>query len=179
MTLPSSVEDSPDYDLLESLREGEIEPNTIHPTNKEEEERKANIILKYQSKFPSKIQKVISETPSEEPAAFLDEIYKATKALFFGLIYQPDNDENQANELHPTEEIQDSQDDESLPPFHWWHGLNSDVDTEDQVEVVIRLFPTILSEKQKASPLSSLNNTYPIYAQLFCSKSLPFIPLFA
>lgn len=179
MSFPSSVGDLPSSHLLKSLREGLIPSDTIYPTSKEEKELKANLVLEFESDFPSKLRTVISETPSEDPSAFLGEIYKAAKALFFGLTYQLDNDENQANELHPTEEIEDTQDDQSLPPFHWWHGLNSDVDTEDQVEVVIRLFPTILSEKQKASPLSSLNNTYPIYAQLFCSKSLPFIPLFA
>ncbi len=183
MPPPSSVGDLASCRLLKFLREGLLASDggdaTSYPTFKEEKERKVSLILEFESEFPSKLRKVISQTPSEEPSAFLNEIYKAAKALFFGLSYQPDNDENRANELHPTEEIEDSQDDQSSPPFHWWHGLNSDFDTEEQVEVVIHLFPTILSEKQKASPLSSLNNTYPIYAQLFCSKSLPFIPLFA
>ena len=83
----------------------------IRVENKEEKERKVSLILEFESEFPSKLRKVISQTPSEEPSAFLNEIYKAAKALFFGLSYQPDNDENRANELHPTEEIEDSQDD--------------------------------------------------------------------
>jgi len=63
--------------------------------------------------------------------------------------------------------------------FDWWHGLDITIDTEDEAEVLIRLFPRLLTEKLKASPLSSLNDCYPIYVLLVCSRAMPFIPLFA
>ena len=138
-----------------------------------------NLVLRHSSEFPAKLRRVISETPSDNPTVFLEEIYNAAKALLNGLPYVAEHEaehEIEPNRLHPAEEAHSR---EPNPPFHWWHGLDNNVDTENQAEVVIRLFPNVLCEKQKVSPLSSLNNTYPIYALLFCSKSLHFIPLFA
>ena len=161
-------------ELLKCLREGVVP--FVNDDTEEEKRNKMHLIQNRRSEFPSKIQTVISQRSDLEPSDFLDEIYKASKALFFGQPYQgPENDHR---ELHPSEQ-HPVESHEAKPAFYWWHGLNSDVDTEDQAEILIRLFPTILSEKVKVSPLSSLANCYPIYVLLVCSKALPFIPLFA
>ena len=176
-TMADNVEDScSSKELLTLLREGHAV--VVNPTNTILEKYSIMFtIRKKQSKFPAKLQALIAETSQTWPAEFLDEIYKASKALLFGRPYhQDDDDDENSRQLHPSEEVESP---EAKPAFDWWHGLNSDVDTEDQVEVVLRLFPALLSDKLKVSPLSSLNNCYPIYAQLVCSKAIPFIPLLA
>lgn len=168
--------------LLEDLRNVTPTMAVVHPTTKDEAKEKMKLIIENRLWFPARLREAItrasrssSKTNSKDleepsPERFLSEVYEAFKFFFFGKqVVSNDNDG----------ENDDSIENNNAGPFSWWHGLNSDVDTEEEAELAIRLFPNILMEKQKISALSSMNDCYPIYILLVCSKSLPFIPLLA
>jgi hypothetical protein len=162
--------------LLECLRKQLV---MVDPTTEDEEKHTMELILQHRSKFPSKLRGAITEISSREsrPSFFLTEVYAAARAFFFGrqIPVAAGNRTGHHNGNNAAEALGT----EPSPPFQWWHGLNCDVDTEQEAEVAIRFFPKILSESREASPLSSLNGCYPIYMLLVCSRALPFVPLFA
>ena len=149
--------------LLERLRQQHV---VVDPTTEKDARQKMNLIIEHRSEFPLNLRESIRESLGEEhsecqPEMFLSEVYKSVKAFFFGRSNR-NNDES---------------DDESESTFKWWYGLDSDVDSEEEVELAIRLFPNILTEGYFS--FSSLNGCYPIYVSLMCLKALFFIPLLA
>jgi len=163
----------------------------VNPTTENEARKKMDLIIKHRSEFPSGLREAITEASrsaskttsdsNEEPTPelFLSEVYEAFKSFFFGKRIALDNDDDTDDNNSIENDIEESEREVNVVPFSWWHGLDSDVDTEEETELAIRVFPNILMEKQKKSPLSSMNDCYPIYMLLVCSKSLPFIPLLA
>lgn len=164
-------------------------------TTKDEAKKKMGMIIKHRSEFPIRLREAIGEASriaskttsdrNEEPAPelFLSEVYEAFKSFFFGkrLASNDDEDDDGHGDDNNNIEIvnEESEQEVNAAPFSWWYGLDSDVDTEEEAELAIRMFPSILMEKVKESPLSSMNDCYPIYMLLVCSKALPFIPLLA
>jgi hypothetical protein len=149
--------------LLERLRQQRV---VVDPTTEKDARQKMNLIIEHRLEFPSNLREAIRESLGEEhsecqPEIFLSEVYKSVKAFFFGRSNR-NNDES---------------DDESKSTLQWWYGLDSDVDTEEEVELAIRLFPNLLTEEYFS--FSSLNGCYPIYVSLMCLKALFFIPLLA
>lgn len=176
---------------MEELRNEAQSMVVVNPTTENEARKKMDLIIKHRSEFPSGLREAITEASrsaskttsdsNEEPTPelFLSEVYEAFKSFFFGKRIALDNDDDTDDNNSIENDIEESEREVNVVPFSWWHGLDSDVDTEEETELAIRVFPNILMEKQKQSPLSSMNDCYPIYMLLVCSKSLPFIPLLA
>ena len=158
--------------VLKRLRQKLV---VVNPTTDDEKRQMMNLILEHRSEFPLNLREAISEAVSETPTIeiqpddFLSGLFGAVEAYFFGQRRDIDDDDDE-NEEEP---------DSESSPLHWWHGPNSDIDTDEEVELAIRFFPEILTRKLHTSPLSSLNDCYPIYMLLMCSKALCFIPLLA
>jgi len=161
--------------VLKSLRQKLV---VVNPTTDDEKRQMMNLIVEHRSEFPLKLREAISEAVNEtptieiQPDEFLSRLFGAVEAYFFGQRRDRDNDDENDGQG------EDEPDSESSP-LHWWHGPNSDIDTEEEVELAIRFFPQILTRKLHTSPLSSLNDCYPVYMLLMCSKALAFIPLLA
>jgi len=170
--------------LLERLRRQLV---VVDPTSDEEMMQKMNLAIDCQSEFPLKLREAIrdisggggesSEQQHRPPEVFLSDFFKATRAFFFGRSTRFDLDRDVEDDGGGNDNDEEEEEEESSPPFHWWYGLDRDIDTEEEVEVAIRFFPEMLNEK--FSRTSSLIGCYPIYMLLMCSKALSFIPLFA
>lgn len=162
--------------ILELLRLKHIE---VDPTTDDEKGEKMKLVIEHESKFPSKIREIIrgaaEENESEtQPDVFLSTVYKATTAFFFGQPYRINgeggNDDDDDDENNGEQETGLQSD--------WWHGLDSDVDTEEEAELAIRFFPGILNEEYE-SQSSSMRGSQPIYILTIYSKALSFVPLLA
>jgi hypothetical protein len=116
------------------------------------------LIVKHQSEFPEKIRTAICvavNTPESNPERFRVDVYNALKSL---LLCEPEyvSTENENN------------DDAAVR----WDGLDSNVDTEEEVEVAIRVFPSVLKERGPR-----IIAFYPIFWVTTCLEALPFVPL--
>jgi hypothetical protein len=121
------------------------------------QEKTMLLIIRHQSEFPVKIREAIhlaANAPERTPEWFVVEVYNALKVM---LLCKPEK-ENTKNENIER-------------PLLLWNGLDSAVDTEEEVEVAIRVFPDVLKEYRDGS--------YPIFWLASCLKALPFIPLLA
>jgi hypothetical protein len=98
-----------------------------------------------------------------QPDVFLSEVYEAVKELFFGRFVL-----NKDAIVHDGDEIEFSE---------GWHGLYSDIDTEMEVELVIRFFPNILTERLAPNRFTTFSIT-PIHIFFSKSKAIFFVPLF-
>lgn len=162
--------------ILELLRLKQIE---VDPTTDDEKREKIKLVIEHESKFPSKLREIIrsgaEENESEaQPDIFLWNVYKAITAFFFGQPYPVDGeDENEGDN-----DDEDNGEQETGIPSNRWHGLDSDVDTEDEAELAIRFFPCILNEEYN-SQSSSMRGAQPIYILMTCSKAISFVPLLA
>lgn len=180
--------------LLENLRSAAPTMVVVNPSTEDEARAKMKLIIENRLEFPTRLRKAITKASRsalktsddrEEPSAelFLSEVYKASKSFLFSepiiTINEDDNDNGNGNGNIIENNNEEFERQTKKEQFSWWHGLNSDIDTEDEAELAIRLFPSILMEKQNVSPLSSMNDCYPIYMLLSCSKAIPFIPLLA
>ena len=61
-----------------------------------------------------------------------------------------------------------------LPKLRPWGGLDNDVDTKEEAEVAIRVFPTVLQNEE-----SLRQSDNPIGAAMSSLKALPFVPMLA
>jgi hypothetical protein len=62
-----------------------------------------------------------------------------------------------------------------------WHGLDSDVDTEEEAELAIRFFPGVMTEELSRNilgPGMHIQVFRPIHLLLTSSKAVSFVPLF-
>ena len=153
--------------ILERLR---MKLVVVGPTTEDDEREKVKLIIHHKSKFPSKLREAIQGAAEENelPGVFLSKVYKATTAFFFGQPYRVDGeDENENNQEEGT-----------VLPSDWWHGLDFDVDTEEEAELAIRFFPNVLTEAYR-SQSSSMRGSHPIYILMTSSKALSFVPLLA
>jgi len=63
-----------------------------------------------------------------------------------------------------------------------WEGLDSEVDTEEEVEVAIRCFPDVLKgrvPRARRHYYRILHGYFPIFHVMSCLRALPFVPLLA
>jgi hypothetical protein len=59
-----------------------------------------------------------------------------------------------------------------------WHGLDSDVDTEEEVELLIRFFPSILTESDGVHSGCLVGPVTPMLLLFTEAKAVSFLPLF-
>mmetsp|Transcript_11969 Transcript_11969/g.30350 ORF Transcript_11969/g.30350 Transcript_11969/m.30350 type:complete len:459 (+) Transcript_11969:41-1417(+) len=148
MTLESSS-------LLLQLRNG-------HFRWQDDPEQGLLMLAEHQSEFPVRIREAIQDVTTrlkgEEPTAQIQTIY--TKVRFF-LLCKSDNE-------NAEEENADAK----------WYGPDIGVDTEKELEVVIRFFPCVLRETQPIDEIWEWD-FFPIFWNTTCLKSLPFVPLIA
>jgi len=121
-------------------------------------------IIRHRSEFPVKIREAIqiaavANAQESNPKQFCRTVERALKSLLVG-IPVIDNTENENNEAAAAAK---------------WDGLDSEVDTEEEVEVAIRFFPLVLriqwyDVRVDADPINCLP---------LCLKALPFVPLLA
>ena len=167
-----------------------------------EERHKMKQIVEQRSEFPSKLRPAIRDAMGDDPSKiyprdFLTDVYQAVEDFFFGrrpsdnaaaaaasAAAASDEESQDSRESEQQQQQQQQQQHESTvagiapEPFHWWHGPDSDVDTEEEIEVAIRFFPKVLNAKF-FEPFSPLNGCCPLYMMLKCSKAMTFIPLLA
>jgi len=162
--------------LLEWLRRQDCGMSDVFGSEREKTEK----ILRHREEFPSKLRDAIdlagigeeitnalsSERgfePLSEPLsdrAFLSEVYREVRDFVYGHTIRYDYHQ-QKQYLKWSEE---------------WRGMDSEVDTEDQVEVAIRCFPKVLAEKvctRECVPV------YPVFALTTSAKGVPFVALLA
>eukprot|EP00592_Proboscia_alata_P021389 CAMPEP_0194422896 /NCGR_PEP_ID=MMETSP0176-20130528/22231_1 /TAXON_ID=216777 /ORGANISM="Proboscia alata, Strain PI-D3" /LENGTH=387 /DNA_ID=CAMNT_0039231907 /DNA_START=65 /DNA_END=1225 /DNA_ORIENTATION=- len=152
--------------LLERVREQPC--FVVDPTTEEEARQKAKLITEHRSEFPLKLRPAIEAAlvevgPENQPEIFLSEVYVAAKEFFLGRSIQNEN-ENDREELELSEgcceavkklffgrffiqnENEHEHDREENNLSEEWHGLDSDIDTEEEVELAIRFFPSLMTD---------------------------------
>lgn len=149
--------------IVECLRKNSV---VVYPETMEEYMEKMNLVIEHQLEFPSKIQHIIltTENGEREPQQFLQIIYDAVRAFFFGEPHQ-----------------------QTSTPSTGWHGPDMTLDTEEQIEVAIRFFPEILNEEYTDNIFPhrmnqippSKRGCHPIYLLMTCSNAIVFVPLLA
>ena len=111
------------------------------------------------SRFRRRFARTHLHNNTVDPEIFLHDFYEAVKVFFLGFLYRAlDADQHQ----------------------HWllgWHGLDQNVDTEDEVELTIRCFPKILTQTTHLER-TGLHHAFPIHMLLSDSKTVSFLPLF-
>ena len=138
--------------LLELIRQKLI---VIDCNVKKEKRIKQELILEHKSSFPAKLRPAIDAAALQtQPELFLSEVYQAVNSFILGRFTQ--------------------RNDRLLRTVDW-HGVDSDVDTEEQVELAIRLFPRVLSFVLE----TPFGDFQPIHFLMTCAKAAAFIPLFA
>ncbi len=139
--------------------------------------QKMPLMINHRSEFPFHLQIFLVEAElrwSKCPERFVSEFYKCARALFTGRsIAKPEIDAQKSDSVA-----------ECLKE---WHGLDSEIDTEDQVEVVLRLFPSLLEEpilvemprddafRLRIGIVNALNPTHVLLTR---AKTIFFVPLF-
>ena len=153
--------------LLEQLRRGKMVPvNHPYTTTRKRARTIMNLIIEHKSEFPSKLRPAITIAASKcRPGIFVAEIYIAATYFFFGR-YRELSDLQQDLEIPNSASSQEE-----------WYGLDSEVDTNNQAELIIRLFPWKLKEELLGMPSS--RGQIPIFAVASNPKAVSFVPLFA
>jgi len=139
-----------DSSFLKELRSMDYDLDCWHLWYKSTMDR----IIQHQVEFPIKIRRAIQEAEMEsrsDAEAFCVSVYESLKSLFLCV---------------PHAGAQ-------------WDGLDSDLDTEDQVEVAIRLLPPILGEKLQIWEDVYLTVYYPISLAASSLKTVSFVPQLA
>ena len=139
--------------------------------------QKMLLMINHRSEFPFHLQIFLVEAElrwSKYPEIFVSEVYKCARALFAGQsIAKPETDVQKSDSVA-----------ECLKE---WHGLDSEIDTEDQVEVALRLFPSLLKEPVLVempgddaflSSTGIMNALSPTHVLLTRAKTIFFAPLF-
>ncbi len=125
-----------------------------------------NLIVEHKSEFPTKLRPAITTAAAKcKPGIFVSEVYIAATYFFFG-------------QFRPGNEVVDgvTRNEDSARTDGWW-GLDHEIDTQDQAELVIRLFPWILQEELMGIPSSK--GQIPIFFLALNEKAVSFVPLFA
>ena len=112
-----------------------------NPTTEEAASQELDLIIEYRDCFPSELQETISIMEDESSMIVFSTIQAAIKDYL-----------------------------SKKATWGEWYGLDKDVDTHDQAEVVIRLFPTVLYELR--------DNLSPTCFLMTSSKAVSFVPLF-
>lgn len=172
------------------------------PNKKEERQRMAmKLMIEHELEFPFHLRPAIRKAVAcwpNEPSIFLSEVYNAFRAFFLGQSFGTETDSNpEASESESesdsdpdldTDTDSDSDTETELPIE--WHGLDSDFDTEDQVEVALRFFPRLLKELLLRNPHANGNwnalipwrtvdhEVSPMEVLFSQARAVSFLPLF-
>eukprot|EP00533_Pseudo-nitzschia_delicatissima_P007155 CAMPEP_0116101778 /NCGR_PEP_ID=MMETSP0327-20121206/12988_1 /TAXON_ID=44447 /ORGANISM="Pseudo-nitzschia delicatissima, Strain B596" /LENGTH=374 /DNA_ID=CAMNT_0003593755 /DNA_START=249 /DNA_END=1373 /DNA_ORIENTATION=+ len=157
--------------LLERLRQKLI---VVNPTTEEEEREKVKLIVEHKSEFPSKLRPAITSTSTLyniEPDA---EAFLATLNLALTRFFSCESVETGGPALF-------------VPP----QSLNDEIDTAEEVELLLRCFPNVLTTElfmfkvegrvggDLHGYLVSLNCfPNPVSTLLIQEKAISFVPLF-
>lgn len=181
--------------LLEKLGKHLI---MVTPNTTISEERIKNMIIKHQSGFPSKIRPAIAAAASETstPRAFLSEVKRAVMLFFYGQPMTPKPSIYVLSQIRQPRNLQflidngiASRRGELITSVEW-HGLDRDIDTEEEAELAIRLFPGVLDECMTAPPSLRQELPAPGWEQCICeyvdplkmltlqANAISFVPLF-
>lgn len=176
-----SLQNQQEVSLLEKLRDMPRIPECPKqsPSAKAKAaKQKMLLMINHRSEFPFHLQIFLVEAElrwSKCPEIFVSEVYKCAKALFMGQsIFKQETDAEKSDSM--------------VACLNEWHGLDSEIDTEDQVEVVLRLFPSLLEEPvlvemPRDDPSRSrtgniMNALDPSHVFLLRAKTIFFVPLF-
>ena len=162
--------------LLARLRRGDVDVDVVDPAMEAGWRRvMVATLLAHRAEFPARVRAAIGRSAArtaaapDDDAAVLAAVRREVTEFFFGM---PDADGDGDG---------DADAGEARPPFHWWHGPNSDVDAPEEVETALRFFPSVLVERRgHPHPLFPQRRFYtPIWGLLHCSRAMAFIPLLA
>jgi len=113
------------------------------------------LLVQHQSEFPAKIREAIRAVAIESDNPLrIAKIYDTVKSLF---LYTPGDENDNGEEAQ-------------------WGGLDSQIDTEEEVKLAIRFFKFVLRETKSFDGEGSFQ---PIFCAATSLKSLPFVPLLA
>lgn len=132
---------------------------------------KRDLILKHIHEFPSKFQPFITEAKQTADAIFLH-LRQSKEEIFERRVFHSASDFFAGQDLVRQKVYKNLSEDE-------WLGLDSDIDTEDQVELLIRLYPNLLTESRRIWKDPYGNGAYPILNLTRTAKSVSFVPFFA
>lgn len=174
-TTAATTTKSPLLLLLEDLREEKLGAAVVDAITEKYKKQKMQAILEHVSEFPKGLRASIQSTAaaSDLPEVFLHKVYESVKALFLGVASSNDGSSSSSS----------SDDDDARLV---WHGLDDTVDTEDEAELLVRLFPNVLSERKtmRVSVQIGKRETqeaclHPIHLLLFHARAVSFVPLLA
>ncbi len=109
-----------------------------------DDQEKGNLLIKHQNKFPQKIQEEIRRLIASGVMPGI--VYRGATWAIRKLLFCTTN------------------------PGTVWAGLDSEVDTEEQVELAVRISPDVLFVT---------TGSHPVYCATTCRKSLSFAPMLA
>ena len=146
--------------LLEKLRKKLV---VVNCQSIEEKTTKKSLILAHKSEFPSSMRSVIDRIAENNPTHFNMYLLGMAKAyLFGGLSFM----RREGLGLVPRD----------------WNGLDDSVDSNDQVEVVIRCYPQVLEPDRWRTPTSTNLKPKLDYSMILLTlhaRTVPFVPLLA
>eukprot|EP00531_Pseudo-nitzschia_arenysensis_P007718 CAMPEP_0116140522 /NCGR_PEP_ID=MMETSP0329-20121206/13895_1 /TAXON_ID=697910 /ORGANISM="Pseudo-nitzschia arenysensis, Strain B593" /LENGTH=460 /DNA_ID=CAMNT_0003635647 /DNA_START=220 /DNA_END=1602 /DNA_ORIENTATION=- len=165
---PTTTTSSPS--LLERLRDDDDDDNknnnklvdSFHSRTDQTAAKESMLLLiHHQREFPISIQKFIIYAESRWssfPERFVTQVYNCARRLLRGCEL-PSPSPSPSPETKTTKKSSND-----------WQGLDSKVDTQDQVELVIRLFPDVLTEAENYYNL-------PIYRLVLRPQTVAFVPI--
>lgn len=147
--------------LLDQLRpnpnveclEERLKRLTLYNVTGEEARKKMFLMIQHQAEFPSKLRPSIAAVGIfTDPVAFLSQFYNEVKGFILGRSIDPKG---------------------NIILSKKWQGLDSNVDTEEEVELLIRLFPKLVLHERHAR-FCTFQEMIMISVQ-----TVRFVPLFA
>ena len=157
----SNDESAPkELSLLERLRRKLV---LVEPSTEEEASTLRDLIIDHVHELPNKLRPAIakaSEKKVNSPALeFINDFFITVVFFFMGrsLVHRSINMEERRFSLRE------------------WHGLDSEIDTEEEAEVLIRLFPNVFHIKLITTPNIDL---CPLTLFFSSTKAVSFIPIF-
>lgn len=140
--------------LLEILRK----VTNLTGAVKTDEDRKqlSSLIIKHSSEFPAKIRHVIQDISERPP----QDVHSDAYMLVLRTIWDYSDASLDGRNVRRT----------------FWHGLDSNVDTEDQIELTHRLYPSTLTLRQLLVGQDGFELYGPIEDLASSEKTVSFIP---
>jgi len=157
--------------LLQQLRSQEVPSLTSasldSPRKAEEMQR---LIVRHRSEFPSHLQDRIPETNTslefatrEAVRRFLAELSESIRAFCFGHCLELEDGEDPSTN--------------TVPPQRWHDALDSAIHTQDELELVLRLLPSLLTKPDFYKRGPNVHRSFLVYRMLASPMTLSFVPL--
>ena len=113
-------------------------------------------MIRHPTAFPVRLREVIRAEAGSDPRRFYWKVYHALKNLLFWGVGK--------------HEIKDQE---------RWEGLDDSVDTEEEVEAAVRMFPRVMKGQFPHPSRPNGSRFYPIHALTTSLKTVPFVPILA